>query len=51
MSDKIKKAILYIVVLAYVLSPVDLMPGFLGDDAIVAIVGYLIKNRISKKEN
>lgn len=50
MSEKIKRAILYIIVLAYIVSPVDLMPGFLGDDAIVTIIGYLINHRISKNK-
>lgn len=50
MSERIKKILLTIIVLAYIVSPVDFMPGFLGDDAIVAIIGYLLSNRVSKNE-
>lgn len=57
MSERLKKILLSIIVLAYVLSPVDFMPGFIGDDVIVAIIGYLLNrknsdnNKIDKKEN
>lgn len=50
MSEKLKRILLTIIVLGYIISPVDFMPGFLGDDAIVAIIGYLINNRISKNK-
>lgn len=51
MSERLKKIILSIIVLAYIISPVDFMPGFLGDDAIVAIIGYLLNNKLSKNKD
>lgn len=48
MSERLKKILLTIIVLAYVISPVDFMPGFIGDDVIIAIVGYLLGNKNNK---
>lgn len=39
---KTKDWIILIIVLIYIISPIDLMPGVPVDDIIVAIVGALI---------
>ena len=42
------KFIIIVLVVAYVLSPVDLMPGFPLDDIIIAMIGWVA---IQKKNN
>jgi uncharacterized membrane protein YkvA (DUF1232 family) len=48
-EDK-KKIIILIIMVLYVFSPIDIMPGCPLDDMIVLVAGYLIQRRKSKHE-
>ena len=48
MNNKIAKIILIIIMLIYIFSPVDAMPGPI-DDFIVLLLGYIAQNRLGKR--
>ena len=40
MDDALKRKVLLVAVIIYVISPIDLIPGVMIDDIIIAILGY-----------
>lgn len=48
MNNKVAKTVLIIIMLIYILSPVDAMPGPI-DDLVVLLLGYIAQNRLGRK--
>ena len=48
-SMDIKQKLVLFVTLAYVISPIDAMPGIILDDAIVSMLGFLVNGKLKSE--